>query len=264
MTVKVSLKRDLESCLQKTSVNTAMQVVAFDTILQNGGSASRKLIFSEIDRRLIHPLGDKMANKLYSGNQLSAISTVLSSERNWITCAGGVWTMNDGAYCKMLTHFESAPRNFGFESADELLDLLDQHTDRYDPDKPICGKVNQLIEENQEVIDQVAAAQKRLPKTLEEAIERGLLTESPPPVEDPKPEFDLDADKQYRIDDIMALRKELNEGIDQAIKNVMNSTSLETLHQSHKSLLNGISWAVKEEYDQQLDRMTAQCKQMYK
>ena len=264
MTVKVSLKRDPEASLRKTSVNAAMQIVAFDTMIRNGGSAPRKLIFAEIDRRLIHPLGDKMLNKLHSGNQIAGVSTMMSSRHNWITCGGGVWTLNDSAYCKILTHFESGPRNFGFENMDELLDLLDRHTDPYDPNSPDQGKVNQLIEENQEVIDQVAAAQKQLPKTLEEAIDRGLLTESPPPVEEQKPKFDLDADKEYRIDDILALRKELNEGIDRAIKQIVSATSLETLQQAHKSLLNGISWAVKEEYDQQLERMTAQCKQMYK
>lgn len=245
MTVKVSLKQDLEFYLQKTSVNTAMQVVAFDTMIRNGGSAARKLIISEINRRLIHPLGDKMANKLYSGNQISGISEMMSSRQNWITCGGGVWTLNDGAYCKIIKHFESGPRNFGFESADELLDLLDRHTLPYNPDKSIKDKV---------------AAQKQLPKTLEEAIERGLLTESRPPVEEQKPEFDLDADKEYRIDDILALRKELNEGIDRAIKDIIAAGNSERVRQAHKSLLNGISWAVKEEHDQQLKRMTQQCK----
>ena len=77
-------------------------------------------------------------------------------------------------------------------------------------------------------------------------------------------QFDLNADIQYRIEDIEALRTELNNGIDNAISRIKAGDNPEAVRQAHKSLLNGISWAVKEERDQQIERDTAQTAQMYK
>ena len=66
-------------------------------------------------------------------------------------------------------------------------------------------------------------------------------------------EEDLQADKKYRIAAIEALRKELNEGTDRVIKQIRDASTQDEVWQAHKSLLNGISWAAKEERDLQID-----------
>lgn len=221
--------------LSKTNMAPAIQAVAFDTIRRNGGVATRKLILSEVQRRLVKPFDGELRNP-FRKNQEAELSAEMRHNKGWITINNRKWMLVDPSGVEIQNGLVDH-RYFAFESVDAFLEVLSQRTEPLKVKDPI---------------------------SLADAIKAGALYEPQVAKEEPKPEYDLDADKEYRIDDIVALRKELNDGIDRAIKNVINATSLEGAQQAHKSLLNGISWAVKEEYDQQLDRMTAQCKQMYK
>lgn len=121
--------------LAGTSCNQLMKIVTGDTIIRNNGEANRKLIIDEVNRRLVKPLGDYMMTP-YTDNRIAEIWTSMacSHPHYWVESDGnGQWIFKNGGHAKMENYFQNSPRNFGFESADDLLDLLDLFTDPFVP-----------------------------------------------------------------------------------------------------------------------------------
>ena len=69
-------------------------------------------------------------------------------------------------------------------------------------------------------------------------------------------EEDLQADIGCRIADIERLRKCINDGMDNAIKELKGAENQERVQMLHKHLLIGIAWTIKEEQDAQLGLMS--------
>ena len=65
-------------------------------------------------------------------------------------------------------------------------------------------------------------------------------------------QFDLSADKEDRIKDIERIRQCINEGIDNALKDLNNGSNHDGGWQIHKSLLTGILQTAKSERDRQI------------
>ena len=225
--------------LKRTGMVKAKIAITADTLIRLNGSATTKQIHEEIQRRLVEPF-DGWLKDTHKERHKTELSSQMSAGHGWIDCSGnGVWTLRKDAYCGIWDYLAGSSA-FGFESVDEFLDLVDEHSNPIEREAP--------------------------PATLHQAIKEGLMTPTRSGVDpdDNEKEFDLDADKEYRIDDILALRKELNEGIDKAIKDIIAANNPERARQAHKSLLNGINWAAQEEKDQQIARMTEQCVEMDK
>ena len=113
--------------LAGTSMLQAKQVVAYDTIVRNGGTASRKLILEECERRLVEPLDGYLYNRSTANNG-PELSTRMSSYHNWVTCRNAIWEFNDGAIEDLKEYFNYA-RNYDFGSVDEFLEVLNRFTE---------------------------------------------------------------------------------------------------------------------------------------
>ena len=126
-----------------TNWSPAMQAVAADTIRRKGGSASKQLIVSEIDRRLVDTdLGDLLANG-YSPNQYAELSAVMGSNNTLgygaIECSvigWGIWSFAKHGYETADAHL-SESYAFGFDSIEEFIEVVDLYSAPLDvPAKP--------------------------------------------------------------------------------------------------------------------------------
>ena len=136
MTFKKTPNEQQAVQLAITTCNQAMKIVVGDTVIRNHGVADRDLIRDEINRRLVEPLSDYLRTP-YTDNRIAEIWTSMACTHPhyWMESDGnGQWMFKNGGWAKMENYFQSGPRNFGFESADELLDLLDLFTEPFDPD----------------------------------------------------------------------------------------------------------------------------------
>ena len=118
-----------------TNWTPAMQAVVADTLNRNGGSAPKQLIVSEIERRLVDvpELHDKFANN-YSHNQYAELSATMGSNNTIgygaIECSvigWGIWSFAAHGYEEADAHL-SLSYNFGFDSIDEFIAVLDLYT----------------------------------------------------------------------------------------------------------------------------------------
>ena len=129
--------------ITQTNWSPAMQAVAADTIQRNGGSAPKRLIVSEIERRLVDvpELADKFANN-YSHNQYAELSATMGSNNTIgygaIECSvigWGIWSFAEHGYETADAQL-SQSYNFGFDSIEEFIGLLDQYTPPFGVEVP--------------------------------------------------------------------------------------------------------------------------------
>ena len=135
MTIKEGILNDKQiRQLKRTSCNQAMAVIIWDTMIRNNGSVNRDLIRKEVQRRLVEPFDNYLMTAYTSNREAEVYTSMAHSNNYWIEANGwGLWTFTNGSRVEIENYFTRYPRNFGFESADELLDLLDLATEPYDP-----------------------------------------------------------------------------------------------------------------------------------
>ena len=143
--------------LGRTTWNQATKVVIYDTMVRCGGSANCDFIYNEVQRRLVEPLDHHLMTQ-FDEYTIAGIYTSMARDNYWIRSDGwGTWSFVDGGRSDIKDYFNSRPRNFGFESADELLDLLDLVTEPYDPNpKNDLEPFDQIIEQMKQTLDNFA------------------------------------------------------------------------------------------------------------
>lgn len=114
--------------LSRTTWNQAMIAVTADTMINNGGSASRKTIIEEIERRLIDPLESMFMNdRCYDWP--SSTYTAMTRDNYWLTGDGCRWTFVENGQENVIDYLKNRSYNFGFASLEEFIDLLNLLTD---------------------------------------------------------------------------------------------------------------------------------------
>ena len=287
-TATINLTATQIDALSQTNLSPAMQVVTYDTIIRNGGAAPRKLITSELFRRLINPLNKYLRIQHYSDGQLSGLCTTMSGTKNWIDCSGdGVWRFNEGMDEVFLSHLEGVTY-FGFDNADYLLDLLDQVTEPYDPQNPpsmvtkptkvvaeqdqtvavedpkldLVGKSSSeaLAEVNKPALSERAAESERLvQQAIADRDRQQALEEEDPTIEDMRRQIEAlearirNVTIQPYINRSGMLQDHIDDLFDEHNERMKGATTTETAEQFSKGLRHAIIQLVTDDLNSSID-----------